>query len=81
MMIYIVQGTSGEYSDRTEWVVCAWSNEEVAKDHITALTSRFRELKAQLSDSDAVEAAMRVDDPQARCETWGELNYFWQQMK
>lgn len=36
MEIYVVFGTTGEYSDRTEWMVAAYPNEEDAKRHVVA---------------------------------------------
>jgi len=33
MKVYIVFGTTGEYSDRTEWPVCGYRNEDVARKH------------------------------------------------
>lgn len=32
--IYIVEGSTGEYSDRREWPVMAYRNEEQAKAHV-----------------------------------------------
>lgn len=31
--IYLVQGNCGEYSDYREWVICAYRDEAMAKDH------------------------------------------------
>lgn len=39
MEIYVVVGTTGEYSDRTEWMVCAYRDEQLAKDHVVAATA------------------------------------------
>ena len=36
MKIYIVHGTTGEYSDRTEWIVCAYIKKEDAERHVLA---------------------------------------------
>jgi len=33
--IYVVMGTTGEYSDRSEWLVIAYFDEEKAKQHVT----------------------------------------------
>ena len=33
MMIYLVQGTTGEYSDRVEWCVCAYPTRAQAELH------------------------------------------------
>jgi hypothetical protein len=35
MTIYIVQGSTGEYSDRTDWIVCAYTDKEKADEHAT----------------------------------------------
>lgn len=43
--IYIVQGSTGEYSDHTEWVIAAYRKEEEAQAHVAAATARARELK------------------------------------
>ncbi len=32
--VWLVQGSTGEYSDHTEWVVCAYTNEEQACEHV-----------------------------------------------
>lgn len=33
--IYVVQGTTGEYSGRSEWSVCAYTDLEMARAHVT----------------------------------------------
>jgi hypothetical protein len=32
--IYVVIGVAGEYSDRNEWVVCAYTDEALAQEHV-----------------------------------------------
>jgi hypothetical protein len=44
MKIYIVEGTTGEYSDRMEWIVCAFTNEQKAKAHVEGAAKRAREI-------------------------------------
>jgi hypothetical protein len=39
MKIYVVIGQTGEYSDRSEWVVAAYRSEEDAKAHVVAATA------------------------------------------
>lgn len=36
--VYVVMGTTGEYSDRIEWVVIAYDNETKAQQHVTLAT-------------------------------------------
>lgn len=43
--IYVVMGTSGEYSDRDEWPVKAYIDEEKAKTHVVKASERAREIE------------------------------------
>jgi hypothetical protein len=47
--IYVVIGTTGEYSDRTEWTVVAYTDEKLAQTH------------AQLAKARADECALTWD--------------------
>lgn len=42
--IWMVGGTTGEYSDRTEWVVDAWRTEQEAQNRVKFLKARMQEL-------------------------------------
>ena len=42
--IWMVGGTTGEYSDRTEWVVDAWRTEAEAQERAVFLKRRIEEL-------------------------------------
>lgn len=44
--IYVVMGTTGEYSDRSEWPVLAFVDEEAAKRHVENASRRAKELEA-----------------------------------
>ena len=57
--IYVVMGTCGEYSDRTEWPVAAYTDEGLAKDHVKAATAKARELLA-LRDASLLPPEQRV---------------------
>lgn len=41
--IYIVQGSTGEYSDHREWFVDAWTSEAAAQNRITQLDRLMQE--------------------------------------
>lgn len=41
--IYVVMGTSGEYSDRTEWPIVAYMSEERAKQKVLELDEKERQ--------------------------------------
>jgi hypothetical protein len=38
MKVYVVCGSTGEYSDHTEWAVCAYEKQEMAELLVTRLT-------------------------------------------
>ena len=44
MKIYLVQGTTGEYSDRKDWTVCAYRSKEKAYDHASKAMRRAMKL-------------------------------------
>ncbi len=41
--IYVVMGTTGEWSDRTEWTVAAYIDEEEAKKHVELASEKANE--------------------------------------
>lgn len=43
MKIYIVYGSTGEYSDRNEWPVAAYADEALAQCHVAAATRWYQE--------------------------------------
>lgn len=50
MRIFIVTGTTGEYSDRTEWLVTAFLNEERAKELVVLASARARQIQLDYKD-------------------------------
>ena len=45
--IYVVVGSAGEYSDRNEWLVRAFDDEEAAKAFVLRASDKARELYAE----------------------------------
>lgn len=41
--VHLVFGTTGEYSDRSEWLVGAFSTVDAAQNHIEALTKVYHQ--------------------------------------
>lgn len=41
--IYIVMGTTGEYSERSEWPVCAYTDQQQAQKHAADASAVARE--------------------------------------
>jgi hypothetical protein len=45
MKIWIVEGTTGDYSDRSDWAVCAYSSQEKAEEHASKAMHRAMEIQ------------------------------------
>jgi len=45
-VIYVVMGSTGEYSDRTEWAACAFDEEWKAQRFVSQIETEFRKLEA-----------------------------------
>lgn len=45
--VWVVSGSTGEYSDRNEWLVAAFASEDAAKARIIALDQRMQEMPQQ----------------------------------
>lgn len=48
--IYLVRGQYGEYSDRREWVVAAYTDEVLAREHVEQAGAYLREICARYGD-------------------------------
>lgn len=74
MEIYVVVGTTGEYSDRREWAVKAFSNEDRAKDFVLEATKIAKELfVSKKRYSDDMESPL---DPEIQMDYTG-TDYFY----
>ena len=84
MKIYVIQGSTGEYSDHMEWPVCAFKDEQKAKDFIVQLTQEANAFMAQFSDSyewydwfyefESRRFGPPPNDPKFRCDS-SRFNY------
>lgn len=45
--VWVVQGSTGEYSDHIEWLVCGFSNEKSARELCERLSALGREAENQ----------------------------------
>lgn len=57
--LYVVMGSYGEYSDRSEWLVAAYANRELAEKHVLAVTQAL--LLWFETDEDWRELRVRVN--------------------
>lgn len=62
--IWIVEGSSGEYSDRRDWVVCAYRTEAEAKRHAELAEARSKELRRDSGSYWDIPAGANEWDPQ-----------------
>lgn len=84
-VIHIVCGTSGEYSDRTEWVVRAFFDESQARAEVDRLTEAFFAVLAGLTEDydyirfDAARKIMQeMYDPNFPIGGSGDISYYLQ---
>lgn len=75
MKIWIVEGTTGEYSDRTDWMVCAYTSQEKAEEHASKAVHRAVEIqKARPSRYDSPKGVNEFD-PDMRMDYTGTEYY------
>lgn len=76
--IFVVEGTTGEYSDRSEWPVMAYVDEEKAKEHVVNAERRAKELEATRRDYfDNVEKGANEFDPEMIMDYTGTSYYYY----
>ena len=49
-MIFVVRGSTGEYSDRDEWPVVAFEIEDAAREHVELATQAAKAIEASGRD-------------------------------
>lgn len=84
--IYVVMGTTGEYSDRIEWPVAAYDNARSAQAHVTQANEFARLIQLRIDDED--DPLERYDyesgghpshplDPSFQIDYTGGTHYFY----
>lgn len=71
MKIYIVEGNTGEYSDRVNWLVKAFKTTEKAEAYRDMLHSKLLELKLYERKIDRNVKIMQEYDEQFQCDYTG----------
>jgi hypothetical protein len=72
--IYVVFGQCGEYSDRLEWPVTAYTREEDAKEHVLKATE-YADAWHKLSRSDEwIDSSIPWDERERREKTANPLD-------
>ena len=60
--VYIVEGATGEYADHRDWVVAAYHNEQLAKEHTDKANARVKELGCHRDSENSREVYYGDDD-------------------
>lgn len=85
--IYVVRGCCGEYSDRVEWSVIAYTKRGDAESHVAAATARAREIKADLafkpykSRHDLLATEPNQFDPGMRADYTETTYYYYEEVE
>jgi len=61
--IWVVTGSSGEYSDRTEWNVCAYISEKHAQEHSANAQAKANIFQTQYKNSWEIPKGANEYDP------------------
>ncbi len=83
MPIYVVMGTVGEYSARSEWAIAAYTDKSLAEKHVTLASARGREIESKRPENRRVfmqeltREELREESKQwkAFCATWKTNQY------
>lgn len=86
--IYVVTGSTGEFSDYQEWSVCAFTKEILAVSFVEGLTTALSKLGASsesgdvksnltLSDRAKIAEEMNDLDPQCRVDYTGTRYFYY----
>ena len=73
--VFVVMGTTGEYSDRNEWAVMAYLDEAQAQEHVVNADRRAKELFATRQDHYSIEKGANEFDPDMSMDYTG-TSYF-----
>ncbi len=76
--VYIVEGSEGEYSDRTEWVVKGFTSEAKACELVASLSVKLAEIQQkELDDFMGDYDQEWIDlDPSHPYRSYGERRYY-----
>lgn len=78
MKIYVVMGTTGEYSNQNEWPVCWCANQELAADLVSRFTRLAAEHVAHHKDKfDYYDSTPAPEfDPKFKCDKYTGTSYY-----
>jgi hypothetical protein len=73
--IWVVGGSSGEYSDHREWFICYYTTEAKAKAHAENAAARYRAIRAEIGDDP--ECGSCYSGPKDYCEVHKHIKNEW----
>ena len=84
MMIWVVEGSTGEYDDRRDWTVCAYTSKEAANDHAEAAKKAALKISLQLEEEQPANYYLRRAelceanklDPDIMMDRWTGTDYY-----
>lgn len=77
MNVYTVFGVTGEYSDRDEWTVISYLDEDMAKDHVIRAKEKAKEWEVLRKDRyTAPPEGWNEHDPKMSMDYTGTEYYY-----
>ncbi len=70
-MVYVVQGTTGEYSNRSDWIVCGYKSEDMANEHARKAMLRAKEIQDSKNGRYAEPKEVNEFDPDMQMDYTG----------
>ena len=78
MLIYIVEGQTGEYSDNISWPVKAFVSEEKAKEFVEQVSAEYRKIRERCGRGWNRKKYSNPLDPNMEMDYTGTIyNYYW----
>ena len=75
MKIWIVEGTTGEYSGHRYWVVCAYKSKQKAEDHVRNAMLRAKEIENSRESRYHAAEGINEFDPKMQMDYTGTEYY------
>lgn len=83
--IYIITGSTGEYSDRIEWPVAAYTYKDTAKQKVVELNALAREVWKEIEASDEFDTligkALKEIDPKVSIDYHTGVSYYLEEVE
>ena len=78
MKIYVVNGSCGEYSDRIQWLICAYESEHLAKAHVDGAAAFTREHGVDpYKEAERETLPSNPYDPKGYYDHWNAPRYWY----